>query len=625
MLAVPGCGGSSTTVGFDDPDGSTPDGSTSDGANPDARVPCTSADSCPGSDTECATRTCENGLCGVTYAAAGTVIASQTAGDCQRNECDGEGNVRVVVGDEDLPDDASECTSDGCSEGKPVHAPLALGTACGTDLLCNATGSCVRCVVTDDCAPSTNPCLNVVCLKGECKTSSVQDGTSCDDDSACTATDTCQSGACTGGNPVLCAALDQCHEVGVCDPDTGVCSDPARADDVSCDDGNGCTQTDTCQLGVCTGSSPVVCAALDQCHDVGVCDPDTGVCSDPAKTDHSPCDDGNACTESDTCQLGVCTGTDPVVCTALDECHEVGVCDPDTGICSDPDSAYGTPCSTGYCAAGVCESVTQVTYRYTGGLQTFTVPERSTWVMLDVYGAQGQSNSGTPTVIGGLGGRATGTLVVTPGDILTIAVGGGGSVSIVGGYNGGGDAGGSPCAGALAGGGGGASDVRIGAGSINERVIVAGGGGGAGGNRLQGCGRGTGGGGGGGYYGGGGGAGWPYNSTQLATGGTQTAGGSPGLSDWANAADNDGYPGMLAIGGRGGAEISTYQTGSAVGPAGGVGGGLVGGNGAYDSSQNYTGQSGAGGSGYIGGVTDGQLTSAVRSGNGLVVVTFFAP
>ena len=31
-------------------------------------------------------------------------------------------------------------------------------------------------------------------------------------------------------------------------------------------DGNVCTQTDTCQGGICVGSNPVVCTASDQCH-----------------------------------------------------------------------------------------------------------------------------------------------------------------------------------------------------------------------------------------------------------------------------------------------------------------------------------------------------------------------
>jgi hypothetical protein len=78
-------------------------------------------------------------------------------------------------------------------------------------------------------------------------------------------------------------------------------------DGTACNDGNPCTQTDTCQGGVCTGS-PVVCAPLDQCHTAGTCSPATGLCSNPAAPDGTSCDDGNACTTGTTCTAGVCGG-----------------------------------------------------------------------------------------------------------------------------------------------------------------------------------------------------------------------------------------------------------------------------------------------------------------------------
>ena len=75
----------------------------------------------------------------------------------------------------------------------------------------------------------------------------------------------------------------------------------------SCNDSNACTQIDTCQSGVCTGGSPVVCTAPDACHDAGTCSPGTGLCSSGAsKPDGTACEDGNACTQPDTCQSGVC-------------------------------------------------------------------------------------------------------------------------------------------------------------------------------------------------------------------------------------------------------------------------------------------------------------------------------
>ncbi len=259
-----------------------------------------------------------------------------------------------------------------------------------------------------------------------------------------------------------------------------------------------------------------------------------------------------------------------------------------------------------------------VPFSYTGAVQTWTVPNGVGSVILEAYGAQGNSNG--LGVAGGLGGYATGTLSVTPGEVLNIYGGGGATMSTVGGFNGGGNAGavGSPSA--FGGGGGGASDVRVGGTALSNRVIVGGGGGGAGGNRVAGLGRGTGGGGGGGFYGGGGGAGWPYTSVIVPTGGTQASGGIGGVSDWTSVPNNDGFPGSLGFGGNGGDEAVSSQSSSQTGSVGGVGGGLLGANGTY--AGNFAGQSGAGGSSYIGGVTSGSTSSGMRTGNGMVVVSY---
>ncbi|MEO2137611.1 MAG: hypothetical protein ABGY28_09175, partial [bacterium] len=107
--------------------------------------------------------------------------------------------------------------------------------------------------------------------------------------------------------------------------DTDCCSLACiAANGTPCSDGDACTQTDTCQAGTCTGSNPVTCAALDQCHTVGSCNAATGVCSDPAVTNGAPCDDGDPATTGDQCVGGVCNGIDlcaAVTCTALDQCH----------------------------------------------------------------------------------------------------------------------------------------------------------------------------------------------------------------------------------------------------------------------------------------------------------------
>ena len=68
-----------------------------------------------------------------------------------------------------------------------------------------------------------------------------------------------------------------------------------------CSDGNACTQTDTCQAGSCVGSNPVTCGNTE-CTAAGACAPSTGLC--PALP-AAACEDGNSCT-NDACRSGVC-------------------------------------------------------------------------------------------------------------------------------------------------------------------------------------------------------------------------------------------------------------------------------------------------------------------------------
>ena len=75
-----------------------------------------------------------------------------------------------------------------------------------------------------------------------------------------------------------------CFVDGACVGD-GTCKFPNATDGTPCDDANKCTTGDACYAGVCAGNSVVTCTASDACHDVGVCDPSTGTCTNPAKTD----------------------------------------------------------------------------------------------------------------------------------------------------------------------------------------------------------------------------------------------------------------------------------------------------------------------------------------------------
>jgi len=244
----------------------------------------------------------------------------------------------AIVSDGTSCSDGNACTNaDSCQNGSCSGTPV----VCAAADQCHAVGSCDG-------------------ATGICSNPKQTDGTACDDKNQCTQTDSCVSGICAGKSPVTCPIPDQCHTAGACDAATGLCSNPAKIDGVRCDDGNKCTQSDSCQAGTCTGASPLVCAALDQCHDAGTCSPATGACSNPNKAMGSPCDDGDACTQTDACVSGMCVGQSPVTCPPPDECHEPGTCQPPAGTCSYANQSDGTACGAhGGCQAGSCVEPSQ--------------------------------------------------------------------------------------------------------------------------------------------------------------------------------------------------------------------------------------------------------------------------
>jgi hypothetical protein len=338
-----------------------------------------------GAGDQCKSTNCTDGFC-CTSNACGACQACNATGSCQNadgNVCTQTDKCRVAAGTcasgscssaSISCDDGNPCTADSCNPLTGcVHTLVTNGTTCDDGNACTQTDTCqagvctganpVTCAALDQCHVAGT--CNVV--TGICSNPGKPNGTTCSDGDACTQTDTCQASVCTGSNPVTCVAFDQCHAVGTCNPTTGVCSNPIQPNGVSCNDGNACTQTDTCQAGTCTGANPVACTASDQCHAVGACDPTNGVCSNPIQPNGSSCNDGNACTQTDTCQAGACTGANPVACTASDQCHAAGVCDPTTGVCSNPALADGISCSDGdactqtdTCQAGACTGANPV-------------------------------------------------------------------------------------------------------------------------------------------------------------------------------------------------------------------------------------------------------------------------
>ena len=229
-------------------------------------------------------------------------------------------------------------------------AITALGSlqACHTDLGVGerlfACSSQADCAEGFTCAPHPGHPEYTVCLPVE-----TADGGSGEPDGG---------GATCSTNAEFQEALGgPCVAVGCVD---GLCGAPVKLDAQPCDDGDPCTQDDTCHDGVCEGTayectSPLSCrtAACDGkggcdygvaegtcliagvCYDDGVANPDN-VCEtcEPTKDqtawqpalDGTPCEaDQDGCTVGDGCASGTCVAGGPADCAdeldcTLDQC-----------------------------------------------------------------------------------------------------------------------------------------------------------------------------------------------------------------------------------------------------------------------------------------------------------------
>ena len=225
-----------------------------------------------------------------------------------------------------------------------------------------AGGSSAGAGGTSACGPCNAPptdcyALTGTCVQGACQYDFIE-GADCDDGNACTINDTCTAGVCTG-TPMVCttprapACLDATHLQTYDNP--GVCNGGRcvyTQESITCGAGgcaaNAC-QTDPCANVTCSTPPSV-------CYDAaGTCS--QGSCSYPAN--QAACDDGDACTDSDTCNGGVCSGT-PKLCDTpgADTCADASTAavHDHVGTCAGGACSYAVhyvSCSAG-CNAGAC-------------------------------------------------------------------------------------------------------------------------------------------------------------------------------------------------------------------------------------------------------------------------------
>ena len=251
--------------------------------------------------------------------------------------------------------DENPCTNDSCNLFTGcVNEPR--DGACNDNNMCTVGDACLNgvCSGTDRDCGDGNDCTADSCEPLVGCVNDALNGTSCDDGNSCTQNDTCENGVCQGGVS-LCDDGNDCTEDS-CDPVEG-CRNLPKPDNATCTDGNACTTGDRCIAGVCESESTLACEDGNPCTDDS-CDPVEG-CQQSYNS--NPCNDGNACTQNDTCQEGQCVGdashcADEDPCT-IDGCGADGNCYhlSDIGaVCDDND-----PCTSyDVCTADGCEGVT---------------------------------------------------------------------------------------------------------------------------------------------------------------------------------------------------------------------------------------------------------------------------
>ena len=207
---------------------------------------CNTPADCPGTDTECGSRTCADGVCGVEAEAAGTVAATQSPEDCQRNICDGAGSITTENDNADVEDDNNDCTIDTCEDGAPIHTPGDEFELCeGGAAICTAEGECVECIDDIDCS-GTDVCTpENLCVPATCDDNQLN-GQETDTDCGGPTCGGCAFGEfCDGDTDCLSSNCD----LGVCE---GSCTDGILNQDESDLDCGGvcgpCAVGDTCDI-----------------------------------------------------------------------------------------------------------------------------------------------------------------------------------------------------------------------------------------------------------------------------------------------------------------------------------------------------------------------------------------
>jgi hypothetical protein len=350
---------------------------------------------CPSDDNPCTDDVCEAGNCQHKPLADRTACTGGLclAGACCTGCIGGQARCRVgtnaiacgsAAGACVTCNDQDACTQDRCEAGSCRTEPLTgnmcptgvcvngqchcggLGEACcppgGTAPACEGgqicqNGTCGACGAQGQGCCSSNTCASgLLCTSGSCVRCGELGGPCCADLSC--RTGVCAGGAqsqnkicqpCGGAGQACCTTGDACGANLGCSGSTCACGGFGQpcCDGTGCtDDRNQCNGAEVCQAGKCGRTGPVTCKPLDSCHGVGICDPGSGLCSNPLRPDGTACNDPDACTSGDVCRSGICTsGNLRTVCNDNQACT--------TDTCVSPGGCVFTPILSGVtCPAG---------------------------------------------------------------------------------------------------------------------------------------------------------------------------------------------------------------------------------------------------------------------------------
>lgn len=301
---------------------------------------CVTATDCAAVSLPCVAPDCQAGKCVIVTANTPCSDDNEcTAGDmCQLDKC--------VPGIALNCDDLNPCTDDSCDPTKGCvslanSATCTDGNSCTLDDVCSSSQCVGKPAICDDgelctadaCDPATG-CVNLA------------NSATCTDGNECTLDDKCAEGKCKSGELKVCpqpvCTVSSC-EAGLC------VTDLTLLNDTDCDDENPCTTLSKCLDASCLAVINKNCDDANICT-LDSCDPKSSCVNEPVNL--IPCDDGNACTESDVCKSGSCNAGLEKVCNDNSVCTNDS-CDPVKG-CVFSAVADGTSCVVGICQVGIC-------------------------------------------------------------------------------------------------------------------------------------------------------------------------------------------------------------------------------------------------------------------------------